>query len=208
MSITYDSPASDNFKSPILLTKEPRKEYPIRQDLTAVVYLEDYCQRPEYFVPMALDTPHPVHVGAFLIAETNPRPLSTGGLVKFTRRYATVPANRTEYATTNFSFPAYKATSAATTELRASFSETCVARVLYSYKLTSDPSADLVFTAKFQPLDSASNLCNFVAGDTTPTKADYESDVAGGVFIQSAQTKVRRWRGNIWELQNQQVAAL
>jgi len=208
MSITYDAPANDNFKSPVLMTKDPRKEYPIRQDLTAVFFAEDYCQRPEYFVPMALDTPHPVQVDAFLILETNPKPMSTGGLVKFTRTFATVPANRTEYTTTNFSFPAFKATSATTTELRASFSETCVARVLYSYKLTKDPSADLTFLPKFQPIDASSNAANFVADDTTPTKAKYESDIAAGVFIQSAQTRVRRWRGNIWELQDQTVAAL
>jgi hypothetical protein len=208
MAITYDSPGGDNFKNPVQMTRDPRLEYPIRQDLSAMIYVEDYCQRPDYFVPTALDTPHPVHVDAFLIAETNPKPLSSGGLVKFTRRYATVPGNRTEYTTTNFSFPAFKATSATATELRAAFSETCVAKVLYSYKLTSDPTQDLVFSPKFQPLDADENACNFVADDTTPTKAAYEADVAAGVFIQSAQTKVRRWRGNIWELQNLQVGAL
>lgn len=208
MAITYDSPAGDNFKNAVNMTRDPRLEYPIRQDLTARIFLEDYCQRPDYFVPTALDTPHPVHVDAYLIAETNPKPMSSGGLVKFTRRYATVPADRTEYTTANFSFPAFKATSAATAEQRASFSETCVARVLYSYKLTKDPSQDLVFLSKFQPLDKDGNACNFVATDTTPTKADYEKDIAAGAFIRSAQTKVRRWRGNIWELQNFTVAAL
>lgn len=208
MGITYDSPGSDNFKNAINLTKDPRLQYPIRQDLTARIFVEDYCQRPDYFVPMALDTPHPVHVDAFLIAETNPKPMSSGGLVKFTRRYATVPADRIEYTTANFSFPAFKATSATTTEQRAAFSETCVARVLYSYKLTKDPSLDLVFEPKFQPLDKDGNACNFVASDTTPTKADYEAQVTAADYIQSAQTKVRRWRGNIWELQNFKVVAL
>ena len=208
MGITYDSPGGDNFKNAVLVTRDPRLEYPIRQDLTARIFVEDYCQRPDYFVPTALDTPHPVHVDAFLIQETNPRPLSSGGLVKFTRRYATVPSDRTEYTTTNFSFPAFKATSAATAEQRAAFSETCVAKVLYSYKMTSDPTKDLVFAGKFQPMDKDENACNFVASDTTPTKTAYEADVTAGAFIQSAQTKVRRWRGNIWELQNLQVAAL
>lgn len=206
--VVYDSPGGDNFKNAVQLTKDPRLEYPIRQDLTAVIFVEDYCQRPEYFVPLALDTPHPVKVDAFLIAETNPRPMSSGGLVKFSRKYAKVPADRIEYTTANFSFPAFKATSAATAEQRASFSETCVAKVFYSYKMTSDPTQDLVFSPKFQPLDKEGNAANFVASDTTPTKTAYENDVAAGVFIQSAQTKVRRWRGNIWELQNFKVAAL
>ena len=208
MSITYDSPAGDNFKTAIKLTKDERRQYPIRQDLTAIVYEDDFCQRPEYFIPTALDTPHPVHVNAFLIAESNPRPMGTGGLVKFTRTFSTVPGDRIEYTTTNFSFPAFKTTSAATSELRASFSETCVARVFYSYILSKDPSADLVFLARFQPLDSELNTCNFVASDTTPTKTNYEDKIQAGLFIQSAQTRVSRWRGNIWEMQNQKVAAL
>lgn len=208
MAITYDSPDSDNFKTPVLLSKQPKLEFPIRQDLTAKIYVEEYCVRPDYFVPAPLDLPHPIHVNAYLITETNPQRMGTGGLFKFQRRYATVPSDRIEYATTNFSFPAYKTTSATDAELRASFSETCVAKIFYSYKLTADPTEDLVFSPKFQPLDASGNAQNFVASDTTPTKTEYEKFVTDKTFIQSAQTAVSRWKGNIWELQDIKVKAL
>jgi hypothetical protein len=208
MSLTYDAPASGQFATPILLSTEPRKVYPFRQDLAAVIYEEDYAQRPDQFVPLPLDTPHPIHTTAYLIAETNPKPMSSGGLVQFTRSFAIVPGNRTEFATTNFSFPAFKATSAATTESRAGFSETCVAKVLFSYVLTDDPSEGLTILPKFQPKDASDLKCAFVASDTTPTQSDYEAKIAAGEYIQAAQTKVRRWRGNIWELQDLKVKAL
>ena len=208
MSLTYDSPAGDNFVTPIRLTENSVKTYPFRQDLTAVVYAEEYVQRPDHFVPMALSTEHPEHSDAYLIAETNPRPMGNGGLVKFTRSFATIPADRTEFSTTNFSFPAYKTLSADSTELRAAFSETCVAKINFSYLKTSDPATDLSFTARFQPVDASSNNCNFVANDSTPTKTVYAGYVTAGTYIQAAQTRVRRWKGDIWELQDLLVKAL
>lgn len=208
MSLTYDAPAGGNFVTPIRLTIDPIKSYPFRQDLTAVIFGEEYVQRPDHFVPLALSSPHPEHSDAYLISETNPRSIGHSGLVKWTRSYATVPADRTEFATTNFSFPAYKTDSADATELRAAFSETCVAKVNFSYVKTSDPATDLSFTARFQPVDDASNNCNFVASDSTPTKATYEGYVSAETYIQAAQTKVSRWRGDIWELQDMLVKAL
>ena len=208
MSLTYDAPAGDGYKTPILLTINPNLNYPFRQDLTAKIYSEQYCQRPDYFTPLALDTPHPVHVNAYLVNETNPRPMGSGGLFKFTRYYATIPATRTEFQTTNFAFPAFKSTSASTSELRGTLTETCVAKVIYSYTLTNDPTNDLVFTPKFQPLDSSSNKVNFVASDTTPTKTAYETKVSAEEYINSQQTKVSRWKGNIWQLQDIKVKAL
>lgn len=208
MTLTYDAPGGDAYKNPILLTLNCKLQFPFRQDLTAKIYSEDYCQRPDYFEPLALDTPHPTYVNAYLINETNPRAMGDGGLFKWTRYYATIPATRTEFQTTNFSFPAYKSTSASTGELRSTLSETCVAKVIFSYVMTNDPSVDLTFTPKFQPLDVDSNKVNFVASDTTPTKAAYETKVTDGTYINAHQTKVRRWKGNIWELQDIQVKAL
>lgn len=208
MSLTYDSPGGGNFVTPIRLTNNTIKTYPFRQDLTAVIYGEEYVQRPDHFVPLALSTPHPEITDAYLISESNPRSMGNGGLVKWTRNYATIPADRTEFATTNFSFPAYKTDSADATELRAAFSETCVAKVNFSYVKTADPATDLSFTARFQPEDDASNNCNFVASDSTPTRTVYAGYVTAGTYIQAAQTKVRRWKGDIWELQDMLVKAL
>ena len=203
----YDAPALGNFVTPILISKEPKVTFPFRQDLTAVIYEEEYVQRADHFSPMVLDTPHPHFTKAFLINESNPSRVN-GSLFKWTRSYSTIPANRVEFQTTNFSFPAYKLLSADTNEIRASFSETCVAKVYFSYQLSADPSIDLSFQERFQPLDASSNTCNFVASDTTPTKLVYEGYVTGSIYIQSQQTAVSRWMGNIWEKQEIKVKAL
>ena len=207
MTLTFDSPNSDLFAAPVRLSVQPQKKFPFRETLTAVIYEEQYCQRQEFFEPLALDTLHPEISGAYLVGETNPK-ADKGGLVKWTRVFATVPGNRTEFQTSNFTFPAYRTDSDSTEQLRSAFSQTCVAKSIYSYLLTTDPGSDLTITPIFQPTDASSNKVNFVASDTTPNKSAYEAFVVAGTYIQAAETKVKRWKGNIWVMQNLQVKAL
>tara|TARA_R110002020_G_scaffold398352_2_gene608404 strand:+ start:1270 stop:1989 length:720 start_codon:yes stop_codon:yes gene_type:complete len=239
MATTFDSPNSDDFVSPVRLTVFPRLEYPFRQDLTAIFYRIDYVQRAEFFVPSALDLTCPDNSSAFLIEESAPRQKGNG-LCRFTRTFATVPADRTEYATGSFAFPSYKTDSASTTFLRPTFTQTVVAKVDFVYVKTTDPGADLTITNRFQPLDSAANKVNFVASDTTPTLTEYQNYVSGtpggailkedggkilledgvdalleesggvgtSTYVQSKETRVRRWKGNIWETSTRFVYAL
>jgi len=207
MANTFDAPNDDGFTSPTRLTLTPRKEFPFRQDLTAVIYSDDYVQRAEYFVPLALDTPHPDFPTAYLVEETNP---ATGedGLVRFTRKWSTVPANRTEFQQGGFSFPAYKTDSADTALLRNGFSQSVVGKNVFSYLLTTDPGADLTITGIFQPLDADSEKVNFVASDSVPNLSTYEGYVSAETYIQARETEVSRWMGNIWQMRNVTVKAL
>lgn len=207
MANVYDGPDGDDFISPVRLTRTPRKEYPFRVDLTAVLLYEDYAQRAEFFIPIALDLAHPDFPSAFLVDETDPAQ-GSDGLVRFSRTFATVPADRTEFATGSFSFPAYKTLSADTTLLRDGFSQTGVTKNVFSYLLTTDPGADLTITGIFQPLDVDDEKVDFVANDSTPTRSSYETDVTAGTYIQSMETEVSRWKGNIWQMQDVQVKAL
>ena len=207
MSRTFDGPNNDDFISPIRVTVNPVLEYPFRQDLTAKLYKIDYVQRAEYFVPLALDTTCPDESTAYLVNESNPGPTG-GGLVRWTRTFATVPATRTEFSTTSFSFPAFRTDADSTDTLRPGFTQTVVSKVEYSYLLTTDPGSDLTIATQWQPLDPSSNACNFVASDTTPTKATYEGYISGGTYLQSAETAVARWMGNIWQMENRKVKAL
>ena len=207
MTRTFDAPNNDDFQSPVRLTVNPVLEYPFRQDLTAVFYRIEYVQRSEFFVPLALDTTCPDEPSAFLVNESNPA-LQGSGLVRWTRTFSTVPATREEWSTTSFSFPAFRTDSNSTDSLRSGFTQTVVAKVEYSYVRTTDPGSDLTITTKFQPTDASGNACNFVASDTTPTKAIYEGYISGGTYIQAQETKVQRWQGNIWQLENRKVKAL
>ena len=205
--ITFDGPNQDDFISPIRVTVNPVLEYPFRQDLTAVLYNIEYVQRAEFFVPLALDTTCPDEPSAFLVSESNPTS-DGGGLVRWTRTFATVPATRTEFATTTFSFPAYRTNANSTDSLRSGFTQTVVAKVEFSYLRTTDPGTDLTIATQWQPLDPSSNAVNFVASDTTPTRSTYEGYVTGGTYLQSAETTVARWMGNIWQMENRKVKAL
>jgi hypothetical protein len=207
MALTYDAPSGDDFISPLRISKNPKQAFPFRQDLTAILYVENYVQRPEYFVPLALDTPHPEIPTAFLVTESNPTQRSDG-LFRWSRTFATVPADRTEFEKGSFGFPAYKTDSDTATNLRDGFTQGVVAKVVYSYLKTTDPGTDLTITAQFQPLDDASNKVNFVASDSTPTRSTYAGYVTAGTYIQARETQVTRWMGNIWQMKNLQVKAL
>lgn len=207
MARTFDAPSDDSFISPVRLTKDPRKVFPFRQDLTAILYLEDYVQRAEYFQPLALDTPHPDIPTAYLVTETNPTTRSDG-LFRFTRTFATIPATRTEFEKSGFNFPAYKTDTATTSFLRPNFTQGVVAQVVYSYVKTTDPGTDLTITEQFHPLDSSANKVNFVASDSTPTRSVYAGYVTAGTYIQARETEISRWMGNIWQQRNVKVKAL
>lgn len=204
---TYDSPYGDDFEKAIRLTTTPRKTFPFRQDLTAILYLEDYVQRADFFEPLPLDTPHPDLEDAFLVNESNPR-TRQDGLARWTRTFASVPATRTEFEMTGFTFPSFKATGSSTSNLRENFTRSVVAKVAYSYVHTTDPATDLTLARMFSPLDASGNAVDFVADDTTPTKEAYEEDVAAAVYLQANETEVSRWQGNVWQLRNVLVLAL
>lgn len=235
MAITYDAPAtSDNWLVATRTNVDSRKEFPFIKDLTAIIYIEDFVQRPDQYEPLALDTLNPynggdivteagVHIitesgstivtegtaiaSAYLVDESDPI-LEDDGLFRFTRTFASVPATRVEFERTAFNFPAYKTDSDSTTLLRESFNQSVVSKVTYTYLLTSDPGADLTITARFQPIDSASNTCNFVASNSTPTLTVYAGYVTAGTYVQARETEVSRWMGNIWQMKNVQVVAL
>ena len=239
MARTFDDPNDDSWATAVRITDPALQSFPFRQDLTAIIYSIEYVQNPANFTPTALDTVNPDVATAYMIEETNPV-LGPDGLVRFTRIFATVPADRTEYATGSFAFPAYKTDSDSTAFLRPTFTQSAVAKIDYVYVRTSSPGTDLTITDRFQPLDASANKVNFVASDTTPTLAEYQIWVSatgdsailkedddkilmedgvdaillegGGAgaatYIQSVETRVRRWRGNIWETATRYVYAL
>ena len=207
MSIIYDAPNGNAFEFPVQLTVNSRIQLPIKVDPSALVYIEQFVQRPQFWEPLALDTQHPTHAGAYLVEETNPK-LEDSGLFKWLRTYATIPGDRDEFETTSFGFPAYKVDSDSDNTERSQFTQSVVGKVSFSYKLTTDPIADFTIEPIFHPVDASSNKVRFVASDTTPTRTSYEGDVTAGNFIRSKETEISRWRGNIYQAKDFLVVAL
>lgn len=206
MTTFFDAPYLNDFVDPVRLTRTPKKSFPIRQDLSTIELEIEYVQREEYFKPAPLNLPCPDDYRAFLVGETNPQRMNNG-LVRFVRKFITTPATRTEYSNSTFTFPAFKQNSSDANTTRASFSRQVVVTIQFSYLRTTDPQNDLTITGQFSPTDASGNPTPFVASDTTPTLSDYQSKITNREFIQSKETQISRWKGDIWQLENRLIVA-
>ena len=202
----FDSPHDDKFVDPIRISVSAKKTFPVREDLSAIIYEIDYAWLESLFQPSPLGIKCPDNKQAVLVFESDP--VNEGnGIVKFTRKFSTIPADRDEFETGSFTFPAFKNYSSDTTTNRASFSFNGVQKVSFSYLYTTDPENDLNIVDQFKPLDANGNQCNFIAIDTNPVFPDYISIVNQGGYLQAKQTEVSRWMGNIWEMKNFKIKA-
>lgn len=204
MKTFFDAPNFNDFIEPIRISRTPRKSFPIRQDLSAIEYQVDYVQRMEFFRPSALGIHCPDDNRARLFNETNPKGMKNG-LVEFTRSFATIPATRYEYEPGSFTFIEYQDSSGNVT--RNQFAEQVVFRVKYSYIYSENPEQDLVLQTKYSTLDENGSRVYYVSPSTTPSSADYLTAVNAGSYIQAEASLVERWRGNIWQIRDQQIKA-
>lgn len=203
----FDAPYLNNFVDPVRLTKTPKKSFPIRQDLSAIVYEIEYVQQDEFFRPAPLNLLCPDNNKAFLVDETRPKKMQNG-LVQFFRKFATIPATRKEYGTGNFTFPSFKNLSTDGSTTRTSFTRSVIVSIELSYIQTTDPLNDISLQTEFEVTDGNGNIVKFVAGDTTPSLQEYQVKVQNQEEIQTQQTSISRWMGDIWEIENRKVVAL
>jgi len=206
MKTIFDAPHLNDFVDPIRLTRSPKKCFPIRQDLSAIEFEIEFVQQERFFKPAPLNLVCPDDYRAFMVEESNPARMNNG-LVRFVRKYVTTPAIRTEFSTGNFSFPAFKNLSADSATTRSSFSRQVVIKVEFSYLLTTNPLDDLTISTQFSPEDASGNSCAFIATDTTPSLSNYQAKISAGEFIQSKETSISRWQGNIWQMENRKIKA-
>lgn len=177
------------------------------QTLEVSSVLSDQMTLTANYTGLSLTSASIQRAKAYLVSE-NAFEYDDGGLLRFVRNYATIPDGRTEFATTGFTFPAYRTLVAEDgNPARSSFNRVVVAKEVYSYIRTNDPENDLSITSQFAPLDASGNQVDCVATDTTPTRASYEALVSSGGYIHSGETQITPWQGNIWELKQQQVVA-
>jgi len=204
MKTIHDAPHLNDFADPIRVSVSPQKSFPIRQDLSAIDYRIEYAQRSEFFRPAPLGLVCPDDYRAKLYTESDPTDLGNG-LVTFSRSYSTTPGIRYEFENGSFTFPAIRSTSSSASVIRSNLSRQVVFKVQYSYTYTDDPEGDLVVSNQFQPIDENGNFVSFIASDTIPTSAEYQTKREAGEYIQATETEFSRWKGNIWELKNKLV---
>lgn len=202
MKTYYDAPHLNDFIEPIRVTKSPRRSFPIRQDLSAIIYEIDFVQKSEFFRPARLGLNFPDDPRARLVDESDPKG-TDHGLVQFSRTYMTTPSTRFEFEPGSFTFPEFKDSTGSTT--RQSFSLQVVFRVKYSYIYTESPGDDLIINEKFSAIDENGSRVNYISPLTTPDSANYMSRIQSGDFIQAEQSLVERYSGNIWQIRDLEV---
>lgn len=196
MAITYDAPSS-NWATASETTAAPRVVYPIYQNTTAIIYERDYVQNQANWAPLALDTADATYSTAYLVEETTPQQIE-GTLVKWTRRFATVPDDWLDYEERTFTFPGYY-NDVYEDAFRCPPSLNCTWKITHTYKKTTDPYTDLdVDHQQFQVVDDDGCVLDYVDATTTPTYSTYTGYVSAETLIKVAHQTLERYAGNIW----------
>lgn len=204
MKTFFDAPHLNDFIEPIRISRSPRKSFPIRQDLSAIEYQIDYVQRMEFFRPSALGIHCPDDNRARLFNESDPKGMKNG-LVEFSRSFVTIPATRYEFEPGAFTFIEYQDSSGNVT--RTQFAEQVVFRVRYSYIYSENPESDLSLKNKYSAIDENGSRVYYVSPSTSPSSADYLTLIGSGSYIQAEASQIERWRGNIWQIKDQEIKA-
>ena len=196
MGITYDAPSTD-WETATEITAAPRIIYPIAQNDSAIIYERDYVQNEADWSPLAMDTADGTFVDAFLVEETITNQIG-GSLIEWTRRFATVPDNWTEYDQRMFQFPGYY-NDPDTGGFRAPMNKNATVEVRNSYYLTTDPYTDFdVSSYVFESKDGKGVVLSYVGPSTSPSISTYQGLVTGEDLINIAHSTLERYAGNIW----------
>jgi hypothetical protein len=209
-----------------------RKSFPIEGRNDSFIIEQDYMQTFADFSALALNTPHPDVPTAYLVAETPLQDLG-GGIARWTRVYAQVPATYTEpggnYAYNfigfegNFFYVDEDGNPVAISG-RDRFTESVPVQITREFFLVG--TGQTYATAEQIPVISAQKyyyenstvpvlaLFNPITTGgvtypgTTPTRTAYEAMVAANAFnIVVEDSLVTRWMGNIWMRETRRVKA-
>lgn len=203
-----------------------RKSFPIPGDNTSFIVEQEFMQLFANFTPLALNTAHPTFTTAYLVQESPLQDLG-GGVAKWTRTYATIPAQRNEYEMFAYQYIGIYGYVLAqggsvTTEVdgRERFTESSLSRVQHDYFLCAsgqdyETPADIPVNAAQAYYQSAdSTLVTDYLTDSppfttasSPTLTAYLALVSGGDEIVAEESRLTRWMGNIYERTTRYVIA-
>lgn len=219
------------FSAPVIATTEP------------YTFTQEWMQLLKNFIPLPLNTRHPSankvpDYSAYVLVSEGPRSDMGGGMVKWTRTYAKVPASHDEFEQYAYAYPAFYgvilAQGATTTDIsgRLAFTKTVISRLRNEYFLTGPNESyatpaliPIVGATSFLASGTIPNLHTQVLTTTTvPTKADYNGWITNATNLGFASgiapsgtnpgqliaesSRLSRWMGNIWVRQTRYVLAL
>lgn len=147
---------------------------------------------------------------AFLVGESAPRNFG-GGLIEYTREFAEIPPERTDFSSYVYEFSGYLAGySVANPQGRNPIIKTVVCKIEYKYFLTDEPE-DIELLQPQEYLGSGGAgfpVDGMLLGDvSTPSKDDY-IDLIKGTWIIAEASNLSIWRGNIHARRTVRVKAI
>jgi hypothetical protein len=193
-----------------------RKSFPFDGDNSSFIVEQDYMIALSSFSPLALST---------ALQDLG------GGIVKWTRTYAQIPATRSEYSTFAYTFIGFLGAGIApysqydiqAGDQRDPFLKVVMSRVYNEYFLCATgqtyttPSAIPVINAQSYNFDGLPNnkvnylvdpAINPLSTATEPTLPDYRDMVTAGDEIVAEDSTLERWMGNIYVRSTRYVKAL
>lgn len=190
----------------------PTRTFPFERDLTAFIEEQKYIILKANFARLALSTAHPSIATAFLVGESDLQNVGAG-LVEWTRRYATVPATRSEYESFLYTYPEI-VNATGGDGARGPLAIKVNSRVEYSYyhvgSVAHPTIDDIPLISAFQPLFSywgAPIAVEFLSLVTDPTSDDYLEMVDDEEEIAVEDSDLHPWMGNIYERVTRYVLA-
>lgn len=179
-------------------------ERPFKLDSRKYVYRQTYRQLAAYWKPMPLSSRGPQ--GGFLVEESEPKSVSGTALLEFVRTFALVPLSRNEYEDTSYSFQkvitSFNSDTREETQSLLEIPMSLTSRVQYDYFHV--PNASLIVPAtpysvvvfRGQHYYQAGSAVDWVGTD--PSASPIPS-VASGLELVGEDSKVRSWKGFIFE---------
>lgn len=205
-----------------------RRSFPIAGDTTAQIIEQDFMILGSSFSPLALNTPHATVTSAYLVEEAPSFDVG-GGILQWTRRYATVPATRSDYESFSYRFPGYLGS------LTPPYSQyygddpigrdptvlVVPSRLEYKYALCATgetyTTPALFYAAQGVPAQQwavntnpdarVDYLFDGSPSESDPTLTAYQALVAAGTEIVAEDSKINRYLGNIYEIVTRYVVA-
>jgi hypothetical protein len=181
---------------------------------TQYLLTEDWVQYEANYTPLALNTAHTdsAYTAFLLVSENNFRDLGNG-VVRWTRRYARVPASHSEPVQVSYQFIGLLTFDPLETVIRPPFTRAVPGVKVHDYFLAgtnTQTAMQSLQTANFVseqlyywprtwafPLPFEAQAVTSIWENTVPTAASYGTLVTNGGTIVAYPSQFERWEGNI-----------
>lgn len=205
---------------------KPRISFPIPGDITAYTVDQDFMIFADNFAASALDAAHSTFTTAYLVGESPTQDLG-GGVVRWTKTWATKPATRSEYESFAYNFIGFWYWTGGSASIgRPRRTATVLSRTEYKYFRVFSSGGDYTTVAAMHAANAVDAYRYTFATDTdadidylvdstaypaqratTPSQSAYETLISGGTEIAAEDSTVRRYMGNIYEIATRYVVA-